>query len=76
MTKLPGDPTEELFEGEATGLEIEETSDGPESHKPWDPNEIRVTTKPFSLRNTLDMIDEKGLELAPDFQRNKVWKPR
>lgn len=67
---------EELFEGEATGLEIEETSDGPESHTPWDPNKIRVTTKTFSLRNVLDMIDEKSLELAPDFQRNRVWKAR
>ena len=76
MIDKPTKATEELFEGEPTGLEIEETSNGSESHKPWDPNEIRVTTKTFSLRNALDMIEEKSLELAPDFQRNKVWKPR
>jgi hypothetical protein len=67
--------TEELFEGEATGLEVED-SDGADEHRPWDPDRIRVTTKAFSLRHVLDMIDEKGLELAPDFQRNRVWKAR
>lgn len=76
MIELRDNPTEELFEGESTGLEIEETGNGAEPHKPWNPNEIRVTTKTFSLRNALDMIEEKALELAPDFQRNKVWRPR
>ncbi|RAO52730.1 hypothetical protein LUPAC06_05591 [Micromonospora saelicesensis] len=74
--QTPGVPSEELFEGEATGLEIEDASEGAGSHTPWDPNKIRVTTKTFSLRNVLDMIDEKSLELAPDFQRNRVWKAR
>jgi hypothetical protein len=67
---------EEYFEGEAIGLEAEPVGDGAEEHKPWDPNRIRVTTKSFSLRHVLDLIDEKGLELAPDFQRNRVWKAR
>lgn len=66
-------PVEETFDGEAVGLEIEHGED-PESLKPWDPDRIRVNTKSFSLRNILDMIDEEGLELAPDFQRNKVWR--
>jgi hypothetical protein len=68
--------TEELFEGEAVGLELEQLNDGADEHKPWDPDRIRVTTKSFSLRNVLDLIDEKGLQLAPDFQRNRVWKSR
>ncbi|MGQ4508244.1 DUF262 domain-containing protein [Dermabacteraceae bacterium P9123] len=42
--------------------------------KPWDPSKIRVSTKNFSLRNVLDLIAEGSLELAPDFQRAKVWK--
>ena len=42
---------------------------------PWDPEDIRVSTRNFSLRNMIDMIAEGGLDLAPDFQRLHVWKP-
>ena len=42
---------------------------------PWDPEDIRVSTRNFSLRNIIDMIAERGLDLAPDFQRLHVWKP-
>ena len=41
---------------------------------PWDPEDIRVSTRNFSLRNMIDMIAEGGLDLAPDFQRLHVWK--
>lgn len=70
--------TEEIYEGERTGLELEELMGDETPHIPWDPNQIRVTTKTFSLRNILDMIDdeEPSLELAPDFQRNRVWKTK
>jgi hypothetical protein len=44
--------------------------------KPYDPKQIRVDPKSFSLRNVLDMIKEGDLDLAPDFQRMKVWTPR
>jgi hypothetical protein len=40
---------------------------------PYDPELIRVDPKTFSLRQVLDMIDDTDLELAPDFQRLKVW---
>jgi hypothetical protein len=54
------------------GIEAEELQD---THplKPYDPEQIRVDPKMFSLRQILDMIDEGDLELAPDFQRLKVW---
>ena len=42
---------------------------------PWDPEDIRVSTRNFSLRNIIDMIAERGLDLAPDFQRLHVWNP-
>ena len=42
---------------------------------PWDPEDIRVSTRSFSLRNIIDMITEGGLDLAPDFQRLHVWGP-
>lgn len=41
--------------------------------KPYNPELIRVDPKTFSLRQILDMIDDGDLELAPEFQRLKVW---
>ncbi|MFE2997345.1 DUF262 domain-containing protein [Nocardia sp. NPDC059246] len=69
---------EEVFYGEPTGVEIER-DDHPFDGRPaapWDPEQIRISTRTFSLRNVLDMIDDGDLELAPDFQRNRVWKGR
>jgi hypothetical protein len=71
---------EERFADQAIGVELEQVSEGEElltpEIEPWDPDKIRVSTKSFSLRNVLDMIDDQSLELAPDFQRNRVWKKR
>jgi hypothetical protein len=67
---------EETFENIPTGVEAEVTDSEPDIARPWKPEEIRVGTKQFSLRNILDLIDDGDLELAPDFQRNTVWKAR
>jgi len=67
---------EEHFENEPTGVEAELDDDQFLGIRPWDPEAIRVGTKQFSLRNILDLIDDGDLELAPDFQRNMVWKAR
>lgn len=76
----PAAPVEELFAGEQTGVEIEADPDDVLAEgriaDPWDPDKIRVSTKNFSMRNVLDMIDSDELDLAPDFQRNRVWKSR
>ncbi|WP_433562075.1 DUF262 domain-containing protein [Nocardia sp. CA-151230] len=74
----PAAVVEEVFYGELTGVEIERNDDPFESRPaaPWDPEQIRISTRTFSLRNVLDMIDDSDLELAPDFQRNRVWKGR
>jgi Protein of unknown function DUF262 len=66
---------EEYFENVPTGVEVE-SDDQAGIARPWNPSDIRVSTKQFSLRNILDLIDEGDLELAPDFQRNQVWKAR
>ncbi|WP_054816540.1 DUF262 domain-containing protein [Nocardia arizonensis] len=80
-----GEIVEELFNGEPTGVEVERESESspgtsvPDDEapiRPWDPEKIRVSTKSFALRNVMDMIDGGDLELAPDFQRNRVWKGR
>ena len=68
---------EEYFESRATGVEIEgedpPPSDDPE---PWDPEKIRVHTKHYSLRQLMEMVVEGDIDLAPDFQRQYVWKPQ
>jgi hypothetical protein len=67
---------EEYFENAPTGVETELDDEEPGTTRPWNPDDIRVGTKQFSLRNILDLIDDGDLELAPDFQRNTVWKAR
>jgi uncharacterized protein with ParB-like and HNH nuclease domain len=42
--------------------------------RPWDPTDIRITTKTFSLREIFLQIMDDDLDLAPDFQRAFVWK--
>ena len=71
------EPREEFFDNQATDVEVEETEaeGGSPDAKPWDPSKIRISTKPFSLRQIIDMIDDGDIDLAPDFQRLYVWKP-
>ncbi len=58
-------------------IEEDIADDRPDSAlvRPYDSRLIRVEPKMFSLRNIMDMIDENDLDLAPDFQRLRVWKP-
>ncbi|WP_322761817.1 DUF262 domain-containing protein [Frankia sp. Cr2] len=70
------DVREEHFNNEPTGVEVELDDEQPGTARPWNPDDIRVGTKQFSLRNVLDLIADDDLELAPDFQRNTVWKAR
>jgi hypothetical protein len=70
---------EDVFDGVTTDVEVEQEGTAEEDAdvsiaQPWDPSQIRVSTSQFSLRNILDLIDEGSIELAPDFQRGKVWK--
>ncbi|MCS3896282.1 hypothetical protein M2171_005415 [Bradyrhizobium japonicum USDA 38] len=44
--------------------------------KPWDPKQIRITTKNYTLREVYSQLDENELDLAPDFQRSFVWHIR
>lgn len=67
------DVLEEYFDDEPTGVEREEDVDALIT-EPWDPDLIRVNSKSFALRNVLDMIRDEELDLAPDFQRQQVWK--
>ena len=71
------DPREEYFESTPTDVELEDQDPSqPEDPEPWDPKKIRVHTKHYSLRQVVDMITDLDIDLAPDFQRQFVWKPR
>jgi uncharacterized protein with ParB-like and HNH nuclease domain len=41
--------------------------------KPFNPEDIKVHAKQFSLRLISDMIEEGDIDMTPDFQRNLVW---
>ncbi len=69
------DIIEELDGDERTGVEMERQGEEVDVVRPWDPTAIRVDPKTYSLRNIVDMIRDNDLELAPDFQRKKVWGP-
>lgn len=43
---------------------------------PWDPDKIRILTKHFTLREVVDQISDKEIDLAPDFQRGYVWEQK
>ena len=74
-SQAEADIREEYFESYATGIELEiEEPSRPEEPEPWDPEKIRIHTKHYSLRQVVDMIDDGDIDLAPDFQRQYVWK--
>lgn len=59
---------------EAAGIEVtDETLDGPLEPFPYDPEFIRVDTKPFNISLVYDMIKDGDINLSPDFQRQFVW---
>lgn len=70
---LGGEYRRETFNDEVTDIEKEDLGDASLEAKPWDPTKIRITTKPFSLRQIVDMIRDGDIDLAPDFQRMYVW---
>lgn len=59
---------------EAAGIEVtEESVPGPSEPFPYDPEFIRVDTKPFNISLVYDMIKDGDINLSPDFQRQFVW---
>jgi hypothetical protein len=59
---------------EVAGIEVtEETESDPSEPFPYDPETIRVDTKPFNISLVYDMINDGDINLSPDFQRQFVW---
>ena len=74
-SQAEGEVLEEHFESFATGVELEvEDSSPPEELEPWDPEKIRIHTRHYSLHQVVEMIADRDIDLAPDFQRQSVWK--
>lgn len=40
---------------------------------PFNPEQIKVNAKQFSIKLITDMIDTKDIDISPDFQRHFVW---
>lgn len=58
----------------AAGIEVtEEGTEGAPEPFPYDPEFIRVDTKPFNISLVYEMINDGDINLSPDFQRQFVW---
>jgi len=65
---------QEYVDNRPTDIEVEESANSSAHADPWDPEQIRIHTRHFSLRQIIDMIGDGDIDLAPDFQRQYVWK--
>lgn len=73
-TQRDGDEEPKVTEN-VDDIDREETGEPDEIRSKYDPALIRVDPRTFSLHQILDMLDADELDLTPDFQRKKVWKP-
>jgi hypothetical protein len=76
---MPGDeptptPPDAADDAGQEAVEPEDTGGASSAAKPWDPKKIRITTKVFSLREVVEQVKSQEIDLAPDFQRDFVWK--
>ncbi|MCJ8209939.1 DUF262 domain-containing protein [Mucilaginibacter sp. RS28] len=62
----------DIIEAEQSGTENSDTSITEEAN-PYDPDLIKVNSKQFSVKLIDEMINNKDIDLNPDFQRNYVW---
>jgi hypothetical protein len=61
---------------QAAGIEYSEpelSSEEDSGPFPYNPESIRVDTKPFNISLVYDMIKDGDINLSPDFQRQFVW---
>lgn len=68
LTGLSSDWIESKAQGFDTTIDFEQIK-----QPGYGPDDIFVENKPFSLRQILDLIESKDIELTPDFQRNFIW---
>ena len=68
------DTRNEFVEAQQLDIEAETPVEEGPRRTPWDPRKIRVSTKPWSLRqNSWTTSPMAASTSAPDFQRPSVW---
>ena len=70
MTTYPSDLPSPEEEAGTDGVENEELS----IKEPFNPEQIKIHTQNVVAAQVVTRIDEKEIDLAPDFQRAYVWK--
>ncbi len=76
MTSETKSQAEDDYEPAPDAVDDEDTGGGRSDVQPWNPTKIRITTKNFTLREVVEQIRMKEIDLSPDFQREYVWKRR
>lgn len=66
---------DKIFESESIGIEVEDDLEEQEIH-PYNPDLIRIEPKPFQISLVQELIEDKDIDLAPEFQRHFVWKDK
>lgn len=65
---------EELSEdGSKIGIESENQEEN--ILEPFDPDSISIESKVIAMDTVIRRLDQKTIQLAPNFQRNEVWDP-
>lgn len=65
---------EELAD-EGVGSGVEQEQEHFQTHEPFDPASISLSSKVVALDTVLRRIKNSTIQLAPNFQRNYVWDP-
>lgn len=63
-----------VMESSGISADDDSKSDAPDDIQPYDPELIRVDTRPFTLKHIFELIEDGDIDLSPDFQRHFVWK--
>lgn len=75
FVSIIADMEDEKLATEKDGFDVvkEEIAPIEDITDPYDPKKIRVDPKTFSIRELNEMIQQKEIDLSPDFQRGFVW---
>jgi hypothetical protein len=75
-TDIINPPSESDYEPAPDVVDDQDTGGEAFNIQPWNPSKIRITTKNFTLREVVEQIRHREIDLSPDFQREFVWKRR
>ena len=64
---------EAYLDAKSQGFEVTSEETGGEPKPGYNPDDIYVENKPFSIRQIIELIEQGDLDLAPNFQRHFIW---